>query len=132
MKHHLLYFLLVPLFSYSQEEGVFKRPRPIKKRPHIEQEINDIYQQFAHLLHSSNNLRSSEKPKLDKYKCVFILGCLNPKNKKRLYREIPDEIGALTAQKQHMGKKLSLKEELELPKWNSRMIEKYSLNLSKG
>lgn len=136
MKHHLLYFLLVPLFSYSQEKDEHqpnkKRPLIEQKKFDIEQEMLDIYNQFAHLLHASNAPRASKTPKLDTYKCAFILGSLNPNNKEKLYREIPDEIGALAAQKKHMGKKLSLKEELELSQWNSRMIEKHSPNPSKG
>lgn len=103
----------------------------LRKRKLSAEEVISLATQETKLLKPTNTSTSSKTPKLDEYKCAFILGHLKPTGLKKIYRKIPNDIGALVAQKKHLGKKLSLKEELELWKWNLEMEQKYLTNSSK-
>lgn len=88
-------------------------------------EAADIMRQYAVLLDPAS-INTSQTPILDQYKCAFILGWLKPSGKVKLYRKISDEdLGALAAQKKHMGRPLTLQEELALWKWQRYMLQKY-------
>lgn len=117
-----LLVLLFPLFSFNS----FSMQKPsLPQRGLSGQEAADIVREYAVLLDSLSK-NSSPTPRLDQYKCAFILGWLKPSGKVKLYRKISGEdLGALAAQKKHMGKPLTLQEELALWKWQSYMLQKY-------
>ena len=109
-----------------------QEPRPINpsfshKRKLSAQEALSIHGQYIILVDSAPSLNKSITPHLDKYKCAFILGILKPAGRDKLYQKIPDEMGALLAQKKHMGKLLTQEEEWEVMRWKTRISAKYTV-----
>lgn len=85
-----------------------------------------LYSQQQQQLNNLSSQTISKTPKLDSYKCAYILGALKPQGIVKLKRKIPEHLGALVAQKKHQGKTLSLSDELELLKWQTYLTQKYS------
>lgn len=104
------------------EHGL-KIPLCLRQKLTVEEAI--IQNQRNSHLNSQHNVSQSSTPILDTYKCAFILGVLKPAGIEKLRRKAPQEIGALLAQKKHMGKLLTLKEELEVWEWEARIAAKY-------
>lgn len=91
------------------------------------QEALDKMRENIDLLDSASSINPSLTPLLDHYKCAFILGWLKPSGKEKLYRKISEEdLGALAAQKKHLGKTLTLQEEIALGKWHAYITKKYN------
>lgn len=95
-----------------------------KRKLSAEQALNSYHEELG-ILANANAIRASGTPILDTYKCAFILGWLKPSGLVKLRRKIPNEIGALLAQRKHMGKLLSAEEELEVLDWQQQLIQKY-------
>lgn len=95
-----------------------------KRKLSAEQALKTHHEELA-ILSYVNVLPTPHTPILDAYRCAFILGCLKPNGQAKLRRKVPHEIGALLAQRKHIGRSLSVQEELEVLEWNQQLIQKY-------
>jgi hypothetical protein len=126
MKYLSILFLLAYSFIINSMQqppassGTFSKKRKLS----AEQALNSYHEELG-ILANASAIRASSTPILDSYKCAFILGCLKPSGQAKLRRKVPHEIGALLAQRKHMGKPLSATEELEVLEWQQQLIQKY-------
>lgn len=124
MKQQLvLVALIFPFFASSME---MPAACPYTPRNLSADEALELNRQQQALLDKPHTSTTSKTPVLDTYKCAYILGTLKPQGIAKLKRKIPEQLGPLVAQKKHLGKPVSLSEELELWKWQTYLNKKYS------
>jgi hypothetical protein len=125
MNQQLALLALIYSFLTLSMEQPFPPVFPSKKLS-AEQAIELNSAQQQKLLSNPVAHIDSKTPALDTYKCAYILGALKPQGVAKIKRKIPEQLGALVAQKKHQGKTLSPSEELELLKWQTHLAQKYS------
>lgn len=128
MKHTVAIFTLsLTIHSFSMEfpdnqiPGSHKRKLTATQALALKSEPAKLRAPTPHVSLTSN---------LDYFKCCFILGILSPQSIEKLKQkleklEMPHEIGALLAQRQHMGQTLSLSQQLEVWRWEAYIAKKY-------